>query len=186
MAGRDVASNPMQSLKPARAVIVSSQNGNPVNKLRIEPSEKGESELRSMLRGGAGGDGMAAATGVQRRLDSKLTRYDSGSQETIEEVRRMLAENPDNESLLDWLAFMMYTNGNFHEAVALYEKLIRMSSTNTSYHYYLANSFFRMGRIEKAITGWKKVVRMNRKSKMGRRAAARIDMAGRMIRVSED
>ncbi len=148
---------------------------NPLDRVMIPPASKPGEELRLMFR--ASGRAPAASGGVQQKLDARLTRYDEGSQQTIEEIQEMLDRNPNNASLLDWLAFMMYTNERFLESIALYRRLLELHPGNATAHYYSANCYFKMGDCEKAIVSWRKAQTLAPASKIGRKAAARIDMA---------
>ena len=121
---------------------------NPLDRVLIPPASRPGDELRLMFR--SSGKSPAASSGVRRELDSRLTRYDEGSTQTIEEIQDMLDRSPNNESLLDWLAFMMYTNERFTESLALYRRLLELNPDNSTAHYYMANCFFKMGDVVKA------------------------------------
>jgi tetratricopeptide (TPR) repeat protein len=130
-------------------------------------------DLRSLLAG----YGAKPASPLQQRQDAQLTRYEAGSGEGINEIRQALAKDPENDKLLDWLAFALYSNNELEEAVGLYARLVEKTPANTTYHYYLANCFAKKGHVQKAIVEWKKVVQIDPYSKMGRKAQARVDQA---------
>lgn len=130
-----------------------------------------------MLRGVPRDRASSIGVGVQRQLDARLTRYDEGSDQAIAEIQDMLDRSPDNESLLDWLAFMMYTNERYIESIALYGRLLELNARNATAHYYTANCHFKMGDIDKAILQWRQTMILNPQGKVGRKAAARIEMA---------
>ena len=52
-----------------------------------------------------------------------LTKYTSGSGEGIPEVEKLLEGDPNNVDLLDWLAFMYYSNDNIDKAIETYTRL---------------------------------------------------------------
>ncbi|MBI3893081.1 MAG: tetratricopeptide repeat protein [Candidatus Wallbacteria bacterium] len=152
---------------------------NPLDRVLIQPPSKPGEELRLMFR--ASGRTPSATQGVRKELDARLTRYDEGSQQTILEIQDMLDKNPNNESLLDWLAFMMYTNEHFADSIHLYKRLLELNPDNATAHYYSANCYFKMGETEKAIQAWRRTMILNPQGKIGRKAAARIDMARNRI-----
>jgi hypothetical protein len=156
-------------------LTVENEKKNPLDRIGIPPLQKPSDELRSMLRGV--GRGPTPVSGVRRELDSRLTRYDEGSQQIIDEIQQMLDLDPNNQSLLDWLAFMMYTNERFIDSLDLYRRLLELKQDNPTAHYYSANCYFRMGETDKAILEWRQAQVLSPASKIGRKAAARIDMA---------
>jgi len=135
-------------------------------------------DLRSLLAG----YGAKPTSPLQQRQDAQLTRYETGSGEGINEIRQALAKDPENEKLLDWLAFALYSNNELDEAMVLYLRLVDKSPANTTYHYYLANCHAKKGSVQKAIVEWKKVVHIDPYSKMGRKAQARVDQATLVLR----
>ncbi len=147
-----------------------------LERVQIQPAEKQSDELRNMI-GRRTSNPLVKSNPVQKKLDARLTQYSEGSSEMIDQVRDMLETNPDNEGLLDWLAFMMYTNERLSEAVTLYERLIELNSKNSQAYYYLANCYFKMGRSEQAIMGWRQALILSPESKVGRKSKARISMA---------
>ncbi|MBI4872951.1 MAG: tetratricopeptide repeat protein [Candidatus Riflebacteria bacterium] len=149
---------------------------NPLDRVCIEPSQKRSDEIRSLLRGQTR-PSSSPPVGVRHELDARLTRYDDSSQKTIEEIQRHLEIDPKNASLLDWLAFMLYTNERFSEAIALYQRLLELNPDNPTAHYYTANCFYRMGDVERAVQSWRRTMILCPTGKMGRKASARIDMA---------
>jgi predicted Zn-dependent protease len=136
-------------------------------------------DLRALLTGYSS----RPATPIQKRSDAQLTQYEPGSGEGLTEIRQQLAKDPGNERLLDWLAFALYSNNELDEAVQVYQQLVDRAPDNTTYHYYLGNCFAKKGAVQRAIQEWKRVVQIDPYSRMGRKAAARAEQAGQLLRL---
>jgi tetratricopeptide (TPR) repeat protein len=119
---------------------------------------------------GASTSGPAAA----REEQAVLTQYTSGDGQGVEEMEKMLAKDPNNLQLLDWLAFMYYSNNQTEKAIETYGRIIRIDPSNASQHYYLANSFYKANRIDEALVHWRKVVELKPDGKLARKADGRI------------
>ncbi|MBI4861497.1 MAG: tetratricopeptide repeat protein [Candidatus Riflebacteria bacterium] len=143
-----------------------------------QDSNSGKRDLRSLLSG----YGAKPSSPLQKRQDARLTQYEAGSGEGINEIRQALAKDPNNEKLLDWLAFALYSNNELDEAITLYARLSEKYQNNITYHYYLGNCYAKKGAVQKAIVEWKKVVQIDPYSKMGRKAQARVDQAQLILR----
>ena len=104
-----------------------------------------------------------------------LTKYTSGSGEGIPEVEKLLEGDPNNVDLLDWLAFMYYSNDNIDKAIETYKRALSIKSDNENQHYYLANSYYKKGMMSDAKKEWSEVIRLNPSSKIAKNAQERID-----------
>ena len=104
-----------------------------------------------------------------------LTKYTSGSGEGIPEVEKLLEGDPNNVDLLDWLAFMYYSNDNIDKAIETYKRALSLKSDNENQHYYLANSYYKKGMMSDAKKEWSEVIRLNPSSKIAKNAQERID-----------
>lgn len=104
-----------------------------------------------------------------------LTKYTSGTGEGISEVEKLLEGDPNNVELLDWLAFMYYSNEKIDKAIETYRRALSIKSDNENQHYYLANSYFKKGMMTEAKNSWNEVIRLNPNSKIARKAQERID-----------
>lgn len=104
-----------------------------------------------------------------------LTQYKAGGGEGIAEVETMLEKDPSNLELLDWLAFMYYSNNMLEKALVSYEKALSMDPDNVNQLYYLGSTYFKMGRKEDATAKWKRVVEIKPDSKIARKAQDKID-----------
>ncbi len=104
-----------------------------------------------------------------------LTKYTAGTGEGINEVEKLLEGDPNNVDLLDWLAFMYYSNNNVDKAVETYKRALAIKPDNENQHYYLANSYFKKGMMAEAKKEWSEVIRLKPNSKIARNAQERID-----------
>lgn len=103
-----------------------------------------------------------------------LTQYTTGDGKGVEEMERMLAKDPDNLQLLDWLAFMYYSNNETEKAISTYSRIIAIDPGNAGQHYYLANSYYKAKRIDEALRHWRKVCEIKPDGKLARKASSRI------------
>ncbi|MBI4858784.1 MAG: tetratricopeptide repeat protein [Candidatus Riflebacteria bacterium] len=107
--------------------------------------------------------------------DPKLvTQYQEGTGEGIEEIEARLKEDPNNEDLLDWLAFMYYSNNKLEKAIETYQKAINLNYENEHQHYYLGNAYYKLGKYDRAIEEWEVVVQLKPDSKLAQNAQERI------------
>ncbi|PKK91332.1 MAG: hypothetical protein CVV64_06070 [Candidatus Wallbacteria bacterium HGW-Wallbacteria-1] len=104
-----------------------------------------------------------------------LTQYKSGNGQGITEVAAMLEQDPNNLELLDWLAFMYYSNNMLDEALATYTKALTLDPENVNQLYYLGSTYFKMGGRDEAVECWKRVVELKPDSKIASKAQAKID-----------
>lgn len=120
----------------------------------------------------------AVTTGADQEAQALLTQYTSGDGGGVEEMERMLERDPNNLQLLDWLAFMYYSNNDAVKAIATYRRIIAIEPNNASQHYYLGNCFFKNNEIERAIEEWNLVVQLKPGSKYARKAQERMTKLG--------
>lgn len=119
-------------------------------------------------------------TGADQEAQALLTQYTSGDGGGVEEMERMLERDPNNLQLLDWLAFMYYSNNDAVKAIATYQRIIEIEPNNASQHYYLGNCFFKNNEIERAVEEWNLVVQLKPGSKYARKAQERMTKLGTM------
>ena len=117
----------------------------------------------------------AVSQEMEKRAEEILTKYTSGSGDGIPEVEKLLEGDPNNVDLLDWLAFMYYSNENIDKAIETYKRALSIKSDNENQHYYLANSYFKKGMMSEARKEWSEVIRLNPSSKIAKNAQERID-----------
>lgn len=104
-----------------------------------------------------------------------LTKYTAGTGEGINEVEKLLEGDPNNVDLLDWLAFMYYSNNNIDKAIETYKRALGIKADNENQHYYLANSYFKKSMVAEAKKSWNEVIRIKPNSKIAKNAQERID-----------
>ncbi len=104
-----------------------------------------------------------------------LTKYTAGTGEGINEVEKLLEGDPNNVDLLDWLAFMYYSNNEIDKAIATYKRALSIKPDNENQHYYLANSYFKKQMMAEAKKAWSEVIRIKPNSKIAKNAQERID-----------
>lgn len=156
-----------------------------------EGTAKAAQARLSMLGGFDSGKGAAAAVVEEDKEDvaekseqsfkslgseqqAVLTQYTSGDGAGAAEMEKMLAKDPNNLQLLDWLAFMYYSNNETEKAIDTYSRIIKLDPSNPGQHYYLANSFYKANRIDEALHHWKKVIELKPEGKYARKATDRI------------
>jgi len=132
--------------------------------------------LGDLLKGGKS-SGCEKEAAVKRKVDGQITEYTQGSGEGIDDVRLMLQSDPDNVDLLDWLAFMLYTNNTLDEAIELYKRLLGLNHRPDNQHFYLGNAYLKKGLSKLAIQSWKKVIELAPNGKLARKAKVRIEQA---------
>lgn len=114
-------------------------------------------------------------TDMKAEEEELLTKYTQGTGEGINEVEKLLEGDPNNVDLLDWLAFMYYSNNNIDKAVDIYKRALAIKPDNENQHYYLANSYFKKSMMAEAKKEWNEVIRLKPNSKIAKNAQERID-----------
>ena len=102
-----------------------------------------------------------------------LTGYTSAPFE-LEELEEMLKNDPENEMLLDIAAFKYYTSGSLDKALDSYQRLIKLNYKKQLYHFYLANTFYKLNRITEACAEWETVRGLDTHSAYGKKAEQRL------------
>jgi len=77
--------------------------------------------------------------------------------EQIDGVRQKLEADPDNPVLLDWYAFLLYSNKRLPECVQVYERLAATDDPPTNSLYYLGNAYLKMSDMPNALRCWKRL-----------------------------
>ncbi len=118
-----------------------------------------------------------AAAGGANAGQGVLTQYQEGTGEGISEIENKLKDDPNNPDLLDWLAFMYYSNNQLDKAIEIYQRALNLNYENEHQHYYLGNSFYKKGIIDRAIEEWEVVISLKPNSKIAQNAQERINKA---------
>lgn len=119
----------------------------------------------------------APSSGAANSGEGVLTQYQEGTGEGISEIENKLKDDPNNPDLLDWLAFMYYSNNQLDKAVEIYQRALNLNYENEHQHYYLGNSFFKKGISDRAIEEWEVVISLKPNSKIAQNAQERINKA---------
>ena len=119
-----------------------------------------------------------AVKGPERKKGAEglITDYRNEPQEGLDEVRKMIASDPENLDLQDWLAFMLYSNGEWDEALEVYKRLLAASYRSAHQHLYIGNCYYKKGLRTLAIENWKKAASLDEGS-IGRKAEKRLAKA---------
>ena len=99
----------------------------------------------------------------------------------IEEAEARLVNEPDNLGLIDWLAFMYYTNDHVEKALDCYKDLVERSPDTAEHYFYMGNTYFKISLLPEAIFCWKHLERLNAPRKMIERANASIESAEALL-----
>lgn len=157
-------------------VVLTSKGGEGDKKISNEPKQAEEPQetvthkrFKQVL---SGNDLQNSMKEEEKEL---LTQYTAGTGEGIQEVEKLLEGDPTNVDLLDWLAFMYYSNNDIDKAIETYKKALAIKDDNENQHYYLANSYFKKGMHAEAKKEWNEVIRIKPNSKIAKNAQERID-----------
>ena len=100
-----------------------------------------------------------------------MTKYAKcADTEQLAQAEKLIEEEPDNLSLVEWVAFLHYTNQNFKRAIELFSKLVKVDSKNEGHLYYLANSLYKTSQLAMARMYWRKVISTNPDGKFADKA----------------
>jgi len=106
-----------------------------------------------------------------------FTNYSKGtSPEEIEKLEALLAENPDDIHILDWVAFTHYSNQGYERAIELYKRLLEKEPSTASFHYFVANAYFKTGAMHDARHHWEKAIELDVKGKFSKKARERLQL----------
>ena len=76
--------------------------------------------------------------------------------------------------LLDIAAFAHYCADNLQRARALYERLVDLFPDMPSHHFYLGNTFFRLGNLTRAHEEWRRTIALDTNGEFARKSKARL------------
>ena len=138
----------MGRMKPKR--VVSSTKNKPVKPLSAIGSIVDTVDKASSAKL----DPLASLPSVPDEQQVVFTEYHSGDGSGTEEVEKMLSTDPDNPELLDWAAFMNYTNNNFERALELYHKVLTINDDVPQTYYYLGTIYGRLEKYDEAHKYW--------------------------------
>ncbi len=106
------------------------------------------------------------------RVFSVHTKHTS---ETLESTRKLIEKDPRNRDLLDWFAFMLYSNEHFAEAIDIYRRLLEQDASSIEHLYYLGCCLYRTARTEEAVTRWQEAIKRDPMGLYGRKAREKVE-----------
>jgi tetratricopeptide (TPR) repeat protein len=113
-----------------------------------------------------------------KRLYENVTTYQASEDETLTEIQQlkdMLVKNPANLDIKEWLAFKLYSVGDYQSAEGLFRDLIQAGHRAGVQNFYLGNLLAKTGREREALPCWKATVALIPKDVKAKKAQARID-----------
>jgi len=106
--------------------------------------------------------------------DRFITDYRKEPLDQVAEVRRMLEADPNNPELMDWLAFVYYSNKMWDAAIQLYEKLLAQGYRPPTQRLYLGNALYKKGLRVLALNEWRKAIELDDDGSVTKKARERI------------
>jgi tetratricopeptide (TPR) repeat protein len=92
----------------------------------------------------------------------------------LERIESRLLKDPQNLELMDWVAFMFYSNGVPDKAIEYYRRLAAARPRNASYQYFLGNLHQQQGELEPARECWNQVVSLDLEGEYAARARRKL------------
>jgi len=117
-----------------------------------------------------GGDGVDGED--DGRVFSVHTRHTA---ETLESTRKLIEADPRNRELLDWYAYMLYSNECYSEAADVYMRLLEQEQGSVEHLYYLGCCLYRVGRTEDAVARWQEAVKLAPTSLYGAKCREKVE-----------
>lgn len=118
-----------------------------------------------------------------RRVYEEVTTYDEGSTPDnaveIQQLEELLAQNPENLDVLEWLAFKLYSVGHYDRAVRFYKQLIEKGHRRGVQYFYLGNTYYKLNRPAQAVEAWQQTVALIPTDPKAQKARARIEKVQR-------
>ena len=112
----------------------------------------------------------------ERREEGRVfSVHTKHSLETLESTRKLIEKDPHNRDLLDWFAFMLYSNEHFSEAIDIYRRLLKQDEGSIEHMYYLGCCLYRTGRTEEAVSHWQEAIKRDPMGLYGRKAKDKVE-----------
>lgn len=109
-----------------------------------------------------------------RKAAASVTHYAKPAPGTVEDLEKMIALNPSDPDIQDWLAFSLYSNHMYAESIRWYGRLIKNGSRKEEHFFYCGNAFFRTGDLEHARKMWTIATRLHPGSEISRKSRERL------------
>jgi len=113
-----------------------------------------------------------------KRIYENVTSYQDSSADTqaeIQQRRDMLAKNPQSNDIKEWLAFKLYSAGEYGEAEGFFRDLINNNHRAGIQYFYLGNLLAKTGREQMAVECWRQTIALIPDDVKAKKAAARIE-----------
>ena len=108
--------------------------------------------------------------------DEVVTHYQSSADpKLIERVRELIAINPTEPALMDWIAFTLYSNNLLDESITWYIKLLKAGSKQANHYFYCANALYKKGFVDRALKMWTVASKIEPNSVIARKSLRRIE-----------
>ena len=121
-----------------------------------------------------------AETITKEENEPIFTEYVMGDGSGVEEVENLLAADPDNPELLDWAAFMNYTNHSYENARQQYHRVLELNPDNPQAYYYLGSIYARLEIYSEARKYWNVLLEQYSTHKVAAKARPKIDQIAGM------
>ncbi|MBI3893312.1 MAG: hypothetical protein HY303_17475 [Candidatus Wallbacteria bacterium] len=93
-------------------------------------------------------------------------------------IEQKLLQDPQNIELMDWVAFMFYSNGVRDKALDYYLQLAAARPRYPSYQYFLGNLHFQAGDSAAARECWARVLSLDREGEYAAKARNKLASLG--------
>ena len=84
----------------------------------------------------------------------EILTYFTPNEDQLEKVCRKLRERPKDPRLLEWYAFLLYSNRRIPEAIEIYEGLLAKEEANANILYYLGCAYLKTFKLRSAKASW--------------------------------
>lgn len=125
-----------------------------------------------------------------RRVYEEVTTYGEGGRgdvmEEISQLEELLARQPENLDIQEWLAFKYYSINQFEKALEIYRRLLGAGHRPGVQHFYLGNTYYKLEDTDRAIESWQKTIEMIPTDSKAEKARARIDRVRRKLSMEPD
>ncbi len=156
-------------------LLMSNKSGETQSAAAEAPAEEEKKENPTAKRFKQVLSGNDLQSEMKKEEQELLTKYTAGTGEGIAEVEKLLVSDPNNVDLLDWLAFMYYSNNEIEKAINTYKRALAIKPNNENQHYYLANSYFKKQMYADAKREWEEVIKLKPNSKIAKNAQERME-----------
>jgi tetratricopeptide (TPR) repeat protein len=113
--------------------------------------------------------------------DARLSRHQQQPEELITVALERLRANPDDLALADWVAYLLYANRRYDEAIPLLEQLVRSPKRSLLHIFHLANACHATGDQCRAVELWEQVALRGPGTELARKAVARMRFLHRTL-----